>query len=54
MDISFHFPIMLVIQSEALWVNVCVFTDYMEAFPAPVPLDQGSEAARKCIMVSNI
>uniref|UniRef100_A0A8C1KZN5 Poly [ADP-ribose] polymerase n=1 Tax=Cyprinus carpio TaxID=7962 RepID=A0A8C1KZN5_CYPCA len=31
-------------RSEALWVNVCVFTDYKEAFPAPVPLDEASES----------
>ncbi len=42
------------IQSEALWVNVCIFTDYKEAFPAPVPLDEASEAARKFIMVSKV
>uniref|UniRef100_A0A8C1YZY3 Poly [ADP-ribose] polymerase n=1 Tax=Cyprinus carpio TaxID=7962 RepID=A0A8C1YZY3_CYPCA len=31
-------------RSEALRVNVCVFTDYKEAFPAPVPLDEASES----------
>lgn len=33
---------------------MCVFTDYKEAFPAPVPLDEASEPARKFIMVSNV
>ncbi len=51
---TFNFPIILVIQSEALWVNLCVFTDYKEAFPAPVHLYEASEEARRFIMVSNV
>ncbi|XP_073702026.1 protein mono-ADP-ribosyltransferase PARP4-like [Garra rufa] len=36
---------------RSLKINIISFsTDYKEAFPAPVPLDEGSEAARKFIM----
>uniref|UniRef100_A0A8C1M0X4 Poly [ADP-ribose] polymerase n=1 Tax=Cyprinus carpio TaxID=7962 RepID=A0A8C1M0X4_CYPCA len=36
---------------RSLKINIISFsTDYMEAFPAPVPLDEASEAARKFIM----
>uniref|UniRef100_A0A672SNB9 Poly [ADP-ribose] polymerase n=1 Tax=Sinocyclocheilus grahami TaxID=75366 RepID=A0A672SNB9_SINGR len=40
---------------RSLKINIISFsTDYREAFPAPVGLDEASEAARKFIMVSNV